>query len=340
MLLSGLGQLLIAVNEQAMPVSVDILGAHLQAYAELQPVLNTLRLCNRFGKGDHAAVSQLPIELVNVIEDYLLETTRDELRQQWTASLICWTNRCSPADHITLEERIELYYDFFDGPDHDEADLPIYLTELNDKQLEDLNDALLKTSSSEDPYRWLHEDRKEDWLAKTGSPTAPSRGIFSRHASLMKRHFGLEIHISHTQLEPHHDLTEEDERRSTSAYLTLLGYTKFQSSLGRREERTHTEWCCEDGPHPMYCSTENGIALPVAIPSQLSKESLARFNCALKVLRLSPMSENGDKNTTLRASGVDAKPSAEPGEVDGSSQMSRPRLMFIMRVDDRPSDSY
>ena len=66
--------------DQAVPVPVHLLGAHLQAYAELQPAVNTLRLCNRHGHGDHAAISRLPVELITAIESYIIEDKRQELR--------------------------------------------------------------------------------------------------------------------------------------------------------------------------------------------------------------------------------------------------------------------
>ena len=92
-----------------MPVPVNVLGAHLQAYADLQPTINTLRLYNRFGKGNHAAVSKPPIELVNAIEDHIVEDTRRELREEWEASFMCWEGRCAPADHYTPEECFHSY---------------------------------------------------------------------------------------------------------------------------------------------------------------------------------------------------------------------------------------
>ena len=329
---------LIIVDEQAIPVEVDVLGAHLQAYADLQPVLTTLRLCNRFGKGDHAVVSQLPVELINTIEGYLIDNARFRLRQDWSESFMCWKNSCSPSDHLTSEARVDGYRSLFDG--YEDLRLPSDATELDDNQLSDLNEALWEVYSGS-PYQDVHEDRKWDWLAKTGLPTTASRGLFSRYASLMEKHFGLELHISHTQSEKGQGGYDEDnERRSTVAYLILPGYTKFQSALNRRGERSHDGFCCEDGPHPTYCSTENGIALPLAIPNQLSKESLARFTRALKMLSLSPMSENDAKHTTMFASGGDTKSSVASVEEGEVGQNSQPQLMFIMRVNDIPCDVY
>lgn len=79
---------------QTVPVPVARLGVHLQAYVDLLPVINTLRLCNRYGKGMQVAVTKLPVEIVTVIERYLIDDTRAQLRDVWEAAFRCWEHRC------------------------------------------------------------------------------------------------------------------------------------------------------------------------------------------------------------------------------------------------------
>lgn len=57
----------------AVPVKIEQLGAHLEAYTSLQTTLNALRLCNRFGSGTQATITKLPIELVQQIERHMIE---------------------------------------------------------------------------------------------------------------------------------------------------------------------------------------------------------------------------------------------------------------------------
>lgn len=65
----------------AVPVEVEVLGAHLEAYVNLQPTINTLRMCHRFGKGEQAAITRLPVELLSEVEDLLMGEERQKTRK-------------------------------------------------------------------------------------------------------------------------------------------------------------------------------------------------------------------------------------------------------------------
>ena len=138
------------------------------------------------------------------IERYVIEDTRNELRQEWTASFACWEARCSPTDHFTPEQCIEIYHKWgYSSDDSDEENEGFMLTTLSNDQMEALNDGLWTEDSWADAiglWRRLHEEQKQRWEMKAGFSTQASRGVFSRHATLMKKHFGLEVHISHTHL--------------------------------------------------------------------------------------------------------------------------------------------
>jgi len=45
----------------ATPIDPVTLTTHLSAQFEVQAAFDTLRLCNRYGKGDHATVTKLPV---------------------------------------------------------------------------------------------------------------------------------------------------------------------------------------------------------------------------------------------------------------------------------------
>ena len=78
----------------SLPVPVEVLGAHLQAYITLHEAkkgtINTLRLCHRFGKGPDATITRLPAELVLQIEGYLMEDERKVHSKKWASDLKCW----------------------------------------------------------------------------------------------------------------------------------------------------------------------------------------------------------------------------------------------------------
>jgi hypothetical protein len=84
-------------------VRIDKLGAHLEAYVETLPVITTLRLCNRFGKG---TISKLPTELTDAIEHLVLEPERERCLISWSKELKCWKRECNMfEDHFTPEEQ-------------------------------------------------------------------------------------------------------------------------------------------------------------------------------------------------------------------------------------------
>ncbi|KAM0701675.1 hypothetical protein Q7P35_010584 [Cladosporium inversicolor] len=62
----------------ALPVRVEQLGAHLEAYIATLPTITTLRLCNRFGASDDCHINRLPVELVKLIEEYIVEPEREK----------------------------------------------------------------------------------------------------------------------------------------------------------------------------------------------------------------------------------------------------------------------
>lgn len=67
-----------------MPVRVEQLGAHLEAYIATLPIITTLRLCNRFGTGNNCHINRLPIELVKLIEEYIVRPERNKALLTWS----------------------------------------------------------------------------------------------------------------------------------------------------------------------------------------------------------------------------------------------------------------
>lgn len=125
---------------KAVSVPVDLLGAHLEAYINLLPTISTLRLCNRHGKGDHAIITQLPMELVDAIEGCLVDGTREELHQTWSTLFKCWEHRCTPKDHYIQQQLVHAFQTGF----YDESDADEYfgITGLSQKHLERLDSEL------------------------------------------------------------------------------------------------------------------------------------------------------------------------------------------------------
>ena len=84
--------------------------AHLEAYVDTLPVLNTLRLCKRFGQGPHCVVTKLPEELIQQIENYVIDDVRAEKRERWAPSLLCFEEECSLLDHFERADLLEVWW--------------------------------------------------------------------------------------------------------------------------------------------------------------------------------------------------------------------------------------
>lgn len=69
----------------------------------MQPTLETLRPCNRFGPRE-TGISKLPIELLDQVEEYLLEDERKKLRLKWAYTRKCFADGLYPTDHFSHDE--------------------------------------------------------------------------------------------------------------------------------------------------------------------------------------------------------------------------------------------
>ena len=77
-----------------VPVRVDKLVAHLEAYVQTIPAITALRLCNRFGKGDDCHIHKLPVELVDEVEKLIIEPERERRLAVWIREMKCWSKKC------------------------------------------------------------------------------------------------------------------------------------------------------------------------------------------------------------------------------------------------------
>ena len=281
------------------PVKVDQLGAHLEAYVRLLPVLNTLRLCNRFGQGPKAAVARLPVELIEQIEGHIIDDERKEQRKEWCRGLRCWEGRCEPEEHISLENWTgklgESLINLAEGGRVDDSELTEEQDgELNELLWEDENHMWELYSSSYRPppdehgrWRAVHDECKLDWELKAAGSTP---GFFAKHRKFIKKHFGLGVWIAHVQLDGvKSDQWEGNVSTSTQAYLVLPG----ASVVTREMDLIQPE---DDGLQPSADSlpTESSFALPIRFGTGLTKSEGERFERAVKILGLESREEYDD----------------------------------------------
>lgn len=352
----------------------------MEAYNEVLPTINTLRLCNRFGRGDHAIISKLPIELLSEIELYIIEDTRAECRKEWSALYSCWRNKCLPTDHFTKNECVRLFSRLVQTKEERHATKLKKDSTLSLEDLGSLNNELYyhehdeesddepsnfgshsgDESDSEGRYNFLsdsrsfrkrHEDCKDDWDTNIWSLMKPP------YAEVMKRHFGLGVYASHTQV--------TDERKDTMSYIRLSGSSGVERDLVRRDYECYYEtrqhlaeirsdrlagaWDYFPGerqrpPKPPYYPTENGLAFSVAMPKPLSEKKEGRFTRAIKVLALQPLPRTKGP-TDLCANVEDAEEKRKDTDADDVSKENfsieetaepRPQLMVLMTVNDAP----
>lgn len=274
-----------------MQVDVEVLGAHLEAYADTLPTVNELRLCNRFGKGPHAAIARLPPELVGIIEEYLVSEERNRLFSKWKPDFRCHRLLCAPVDHVTKEVHAELLRkirtqeikdskDYSSAEDSDELRVEFYLADHFEDWCE------------------THWDRGHSWLDRVGMQSAHRRGIFSEHEVLLKKHFGLAVWISHLRLEsaPYESYWEDcdfDIPHTTVAYLTLPGSTRHFKAPA----------LTEDGKNDKEFFIECGYGMPVHIPPPLSHSATNRFKRMMQILDLRPYNEPSQMDLELYANG-------------------------------------
>jgi hypothetical protein len=94
---------------------------NLDAYRKAIPTIHTLRLSNQFGKGEHAAITKLPKELIGFIEEELLAIHRrgeGRVSLGWTRKYHCYERSCRPREHRLVYNPIYEYFSDDGGSDY------------------------------------------------------------------------------------------------------------------------------------------------------------------------------------------------------------------------------
>lgn len=153
-----------------VPVQITELGAHLQAYVEMQPTIAAIRLCNRLGQGPAAYITKLPVELVYMVEEMLMHDVRRRAECTWEESFECFEDRCRPIDHLQQDYHKDMYYRITDGVDmEDDRHLDV---------LDQMGEMLGETSEHLDE----HFSRKSAWRHRVCQHGRPNhQGAFSQY---------------------------------------------------------------------------------------------------------------------------------------------------------------
>lgn len=290
----------------ATPVRVEVLGAHLEAYIDLLPTINTLKLCHRFGNPS-TTFAKLPKELVLEIERLMIVEARAKHLPAWEADFDCYQQLCEPIEHLTEEALEELHQRVVAGE----------ISENGDGEDGDVG-ARTKQYLADEQHEWIdeHEECVKSWQLRIGEWDNED-AIFIRHAGLISRHFGLEIWISGVHLEgpgesEYWEGIDDYSIETTIAYLTLPNTRRGSREWPARETEVLHGSC-----------VESGHGLPVKMPAPLSASARKRFERMMAVLGLEPYVAPSQTGMALSA-----EENSEQDEVQDTSAW--PQLMFLV----------
>ncbi|GAB1733579.1 hypothetical protein NU195Hw_g1766t1 [Hortaea werneckii] len=259
----------------AVPVEVEVLGAHLEAYVNLQPTINTLRMCNRFGKGDQAAITKLPVELLNEVEDILMEEERRKTRKEWEADFRCFQLHCESRDHYSPCELEDLTREI-------ERDVRLACggeCESQKDHDEWVDEALWEFMGEN--FHDAHWEREQDWQIRVGGPVSPMHNFLNLQANYFEQQFGLAIWTSHVPVDgpKYHCLGDGLEGKTTVAYFKLPNHQ--QMFAHRRPFKPDPFGDPEE-------SMEMGYGVRLQEAKALTESDIRRFKRAMNTLGLQP----------------------------------------------------
>jgi hypothetical protein len=322
----------------------------MQTHIEVLPTVNTLRLCNRFG---HGRFTDFPVELIKMIEGYLIKPIREKVAQDLAAASRCFENDCSLIDHVDRETLLDMYHQTLDEfhMTHPPRELP---RKPNDEQL-----ICLRREYYEMGFEAATEEYTAHHRKRALWPTI-SENIFSKaNQAMFLERFGLDMWVSFVRLPDEGIYRGKDDfgdPQATVTYLTLPGSVARQHKW---DGNTHY-----DGIHAPFDAMrlsygENGFGMAVEVCRQPPAEELSSFTKALKSLKLdvfvhpsqmhSPAlglgfsDERGDSDAPepQRSEGADASVGRNdstgtdnPNGDDKTSKHSFPRLMLLTRSRD------
>ncbi|KAI7176989.1 hypothetical protein KC316_g17833 [Hortaea werneckii] len=260
----------------AVPVQVEVLGAHLEAYVNLQPTINTLRMCHRFGKGDDVAITRLPVELLSEVEDILMAEERRKTRGEWEADFRCFQLHCDIRDHFDPDElqtqRREL---------NDEARLDCVGESNSDTKRDQWVKKALREFMNEN-YCEIHWERQERWCERVGAPTVVTGNFFSKQADLFVQHFGLSIWISHVCVDGPGEHYSSDGLEPGAE--TTVAYLKLPSQQQRFSRRW--QFIDEDVDGDQREDSETACCIRLKEAKALTESEIRRFKRAMDILSL------------------------------------------------------
>ncbi|KAK3650346.1 hypothetical protein LTR56_006322 [Elasticomyces elasticus] len=290
------------------PVKPDQLLTHLAAYKRTLPALQAIRLAHRFGTGPQVHITKLPVEMLLLIEDFVIEAQRQRWDPYIESELDCFESKCEPRHHWVEEDDLWDYA----GPltqcqpceeevtkgSYSHKNCDTRCTKDTAEPCETCSDGGMGAENcernchakwedsvnrvaQESEYNYeCHEERKGSWLARI------NKTEFLPYEKMLKQHFGLEAYLASTVVDGNnegrwpkhksHRYHDSSELKTTLCYLTLPKRLAPEGVF-------HAEEAYGDIPD----SPDAAQAIEVEIHSlSITDEQRRRFQRALKTLGL------------------------------------------------------
>ncbi|KAK6006155.1 hypothetical protein QM012_006565 [Aureobasidium pullulans] len=182
---------------------VDFLS-NLDAFRKALPAIHSLRLCNQFGQGEKAAITKLPRELIEVIEEELLALHHQQEKSLlfgWSQKYRCFEGSCRASDHMDADHlgmhedvvenaEIRLHQAHPEWSTAEGFEFPENYQNLLDEEVASRLDELA------DEYTWEYcFETKMKWV-----PEVRKHMCADGNNDVLRRHFGLEGFIMHENL--------------------------------------------------------------------------------------------------------------------------------------------
>ncbi|GAB1736943.1 hypothetical protein NU219Hw_g311t1 [Hortaea werneckii] len=261
----------------AVPVPVEVLGAHFEAYVNLQPTINTLRLCHRFGKGEQDTITRLPVELLSEVEDILMEEERRKRREEWETDFRCFQVHCEPRDHYGPFELEDLTRDIERDVRRACGGKCLSQKDHNEWVEHALYEVLAENF---DP---THQQRRNSWYQRVGAASFQVGSFFCKQAAFFHKQFGLRIWTRHVNVDEPEEIgwvwTGLENGETTAAYLRLPNQLQTFAHWWPTSEEKYGE-SGED--------SESGCSVRLEEAKALTESEICRFKRAMDILGLQP----------------------------------------------------
>ncbi|KAF2171755.1 hypothetical protein M409DRAFT_17990 [Zasmidium cellare ATCC 36951] len=282
----------------AVPVDIEVVGPNVEAFIKLQPIINALRLCHRFGNSG-APITRLPVELLNNIEEVLLKAEREKQREQWQEDYQCFRQACSTLDHYT-EEDIDEIRGVMGICECDEC---------GESGRHDPDESFVDLLEESDTTFEVHHERRNSWLDRMEQ--------ISDRGPLLTKFFGLTVWTSTVRLNRASKSDPFYAADMTMAYLSLPNAPTVQTTMAFSDYETDM--------FDMPRSLQTGCGMDVTEHVSRPKDVETLFNRAMRILDLKPYVSGGQEG---RAAGLDEVQDGAAYK-DGQCKRDWPRLTML-----------